>query len=114
MDVLDNAIENWENILAQATDIDPFARRYPLPQLEMRHCPLCDEHENCVGCPVANRVGQTNCEGTPYYAAAAFVRRYNAESRQPDRNPARLRELRLMMVWAITREVEFLRSLREG
>ena len=63
MDVLDNAIENWENILAQATDIDPFARRYPLPQLEMRHCPLCDEHEDCVGCPVANRVGADQLRG---------------------------------------------------
>ena len=41
-------------------------------------CPLCglfinkrdDMWSECVGCPVANRAGNTGCVGTPYGAAA--------------------------------------------
>jgi hypothetical protein len=36
-------------------------------------CPLCllfnrreDSKDDCIGCPVANKVGKKYCEGTPY------------------------------------------------
>jgi hypothetical protein len=62
---LRGSIKHWEENLA--------AKKPEEAILGPRHCPLCVMFISmpaCIGCPVREKTGKTNCGGTPYDQAA--------------------------------------------
>lgn len=53
---LKGSIAKWKAIVAR-TGIDRGDR----------NCPLCQEFQDCEGCPVMEATGEAQCLGTPYY-----------------------------------------------
>ena len=58
---LEGSIKKWEGIVAGKVRDEGSM-----------NCPLCELFNNidsdpmCAGCPVAEKIGQTGCDGTPY------------------------------------------------
>lgn len=58
LEALKGSIAKWQAI------VDGVGR-----DLGGDNCPLCQIHDaECNGCPVAEKVGDTHCNGTPYYS----------------------------------------------
>lgn len=105
---LEKSIEKWELNLLHAQRAD-----WSAITLNCRTCALCCEflidyegrmfpdQSRCVGCPVYERTGLKTCEGTPYYEVVNIMHRkfFNVHDEEA-------------LIDAISREVEFLKSLR--
>ena len=59
---LEDSIAHWKRMHRQ-----PFGREIPSSD----YCALCIMfyYDDCMGCPVNRRTGQTKCEGSPYWNA---------------------------------------------
>ena len=53
---LRGSIRKWESIVSGLGE-----------DLRSVNCSLCIEFPECEGCPVVERTGQDECEGSPYY-----------------------------------------------
>jgi hypothetical protein len=56
---LEKAIEIWRG----RASISSFN------EYNYAECPLCNAHNDCIGCPVFKKTGETQCEATPFYEA---------------------------------------------
>jgi len=64
LEALKGSIAKWEAIVA-GTGVDNGPENCPLCQ---RFRDATGRNVTCDGCPVAERVKETGCHGTPYYA----------------------------------------------
>lgn len=99
---LQGSIEHWEENVA-AEDIHDTS-------IGSRRCKLCHTFpsDDCEGCPVAEKVGQPLCIGTPYEVARV---RWNVWLRATLNNGLREEELKTEWRKAAQAELDFLRSL---
>jgi hypothetical protein len=65
---LRGSITKWESIVA-GTDIDKGADNCPLCAIftHRRNPKEVDDNSSCKGCPVYEKTGRFQCEGSPYY-----------------------------------------------
>lgn len=67
------AVDHWKRMRDDAPGAFATNGEAPIGT----YCPYCQEHnsgppekcDNCEGCPIFERTGQTGCTGTPYHEA---------------------------------------------
>jgi len=98
---LETSILHWEENLdfAQKGDYDSV-------NIWSDNCALCLLTRTCIGCPVAERVGNIDCRDTPWRNVNTILRRIK-ENKSGLLNPT------APLVEAIQEEIDFLKSLRE-
>lgn len=62
---LERSIAHWERVVE-------FGGRYTRDNISSDNCALCRRFNSneCEGCPVKERTGQSICKGSPYHEAA--------------------------------------------
>lgn len=93
---LEASIKHWETMRDS----------YAVPRLHYADCALCTVHPKCDGCPVALSTGETNCYGTPYYAALDAWFDWAKSPHSPHRRKEWRKEAQ--------NEIDFLRGLLNG
>ena len=80
---LRGSIVKWEAIV-DGSGVDKGVNNCPLcKEFEAIPDPDDDEQDCCYGCPVADKVGYTGCEGTPY---THWAEHHNSKHFNPDLN----------------------------
>lgn len=89
---LRKSIAHWEENLAANDPFDVYTTS--------DYCALCDAFHGCIGCPVAERAGDTECDNTPWVNAhdAKHAWKYGYGTKRQFRNACRA-------------EIKFLKSL---
>jgi len=114
-EALEGSIKKWERIV-EGSGVDQGARNCPLCYLFLsdykgRCNPMSWLIEECVGCPVAEKIGYPGCANTPYGNFRQYFNEYYPAVNHYTYKDAHVfdqESKRLAMV-----EFEFLKSLRE-
>lgn len=88
-------------------------RRIVINTLARSTCGYCILHwnDNCENCPVRLQTGARWCENSPYTEYDRLKRMYSWADKDNEDDAARLEELIDDMIVAVTKEIEFLKSL---
>ena len=106
LEALQDSIDHWQRMRDDpiGSGDRPFAKSCALCQIFI-FAEEVDEH--CVGCPVANKTGNPDCEETPYYETVAP---FNHVRVLGEKHPLYAKALKAWQE-AADAELEFLRSL---
>ncbi len=98
---LEDSIAHWERMRG-FEGVEEFDKE----SIGDRYCDLCQLflHWGCLNCPVSEKSGEMSCKKTPYPSAEIAFKRWLRKGTKKYRT-----------IWrrAATREIKFLKSLRE-
>lgn len=68
------SIEKWKANAEAEYSSDYLISPSSCPLCRLFHGTYIDDYHHCIGCPVYENTGETDCEGTPYADAAKKLR----------------------------------------
>lgn len=72
MTPIERSIEHWKENVAKAK-----AGTLVLSDISAAECALCQAHEDCEDCPLAEWTEEDDCEGTPWRAIHTALAGFN-------------------------------------